>query len=269
MSSMIDLPILVGLSDVFEGSPRQRWLDRLRVCRQQLLETSLRQGGPLEPAGSIDQALGLILVHRFVRDRRSAALPIPDVGPSGTTPHGYCRSLRQLTASPVLQAALDVTGFGDSDPLPQDVWRVALTADLAWRDQAGHVVQLPPTVFGEFHQLCLAENDAGEAGEQRARGVHYAPVSLADYLTARVFDRLSASHDTRTRLRILDPSCGGGTFLLAALRRLLQRQDHPSPQQTLDLLEDSLFGIDIDPQAIGGTRWIRQLSLLTEWSNSF
>jgi adenine-specific DNA-methyltransferase len=265
MSSVIEFPVLVGPPDVLEGSPRERWLDRVRACRHQLLQTWRRQGGSAKPAASaIDQALGLMLVYRFVRDRKPVAVPIPEVGPSETTPHGFCRSLRQAAASPMLQAALDPADFGDTDPLPQGVWRVVLAVDLGWRDRAGRAVPLPPTAFGEFHQLCLTERDAGEAGERRARGVHYTPVSLADYLTVRVLDRLAASYDTQTPLRILDPSCGGGTFLLAALRRLLQRQAHPSSQGTLDLLGASLFGIDIDPQAVA---WTRRALLLAAWDS--
>ena len=63
-------------------------------------------------------------------------------------------------------------------------------------------------------------------------------------------------------LRILDPSCGGGTFLLAALRYLLQQHGNSCPQETLDLLGTTLFGSDIDPQAIVATR---RALLLASW----
>ncbi len=63
-------------------------------------------------------------------------------------------------------------------------------------------------------------------------------------------------------LRILDPSCGGGTFLLAALRRLQQRHGGVTHQETLDLLGKSLFGIDIDPLAVV---WTRRTLLLAAW----
>jgi hypothetical protein len=87
-------------------------------------------------------------------------------------------------------------------------------------------------------------------------------VSLADYLTSRVLDCIERCHADWMPLRILDPSCGGGTFLLAAFRWLLQRQAGLSPQQTLDLLGKSLFGIDIDPQAVV---WARRALLLAAW----
>jgi hypothetical protein len=177
-----------------------------------------------------------MLVCRFIRDRQPAALSHPGIDPLGITSHGYCQILRQTVTSPILQAVLDPADFISTDPLPQGVMRAVLDADLGWRDRIGRAVPLPPTAFGEFHQFCLSERDSGEAGQRRNRGVHYTPVSLADYLTSRILDQVPASADVRTPLRILDPSCGGGTFLLAALRYLLQRHGNPSPQETLNLL---------------------------------
>ncbi|MFN4260900.1 MAG: Eco57I restriction-modification methylase domain-containing protein [Gemmataceae bacterium] len=204
----------------------------------------------------------MMLVCRFIRDRQSAALQYPAIDAAGTTPYGFCQALQQAVGSPVLQAVLDPADCDNSNPLSQSIWRALLTADLGWRDRLGRIVPLPPTAFGEFHQLCLSERDAGESGQRRARGVHYTPVSVADYLTVRVLDRLLAPQDVGMPLRILDPSCGGGTFLLAALRYLLQQRGNPCPQETLELLGASLFGSDIDPQAIVATR---RALLLAVW----
>jgi hypothetical protein len=265
MSSAIEMPALVGPPDVLEGEARERWLDQMRTCRHRLLEMWRKQGEPSErAAAAIEQALELMLVCRFVRDRYPAALPHPVVDPKGITSHGLCQILRQAVTSPILQTVLDPADFHNTDMLSQSVWRAVLAADLGWRDRIGRTVPLPPTVFGEFHQLCLSERDGGEAGQRRNRGVHYTPVSLAEYLTARVLDQLLASSDVRTPLQILDPSCGGGTFLLAALRYLLQRHGNSSPQKILDLLGAYLFGCDIDPQAVVASR---RALLLAVWDS--
>ncbi len=73
-------------------------------------------------------------------------------------------------------------------------------------------------------------------------------------------------------MRILDPSCGCGAFLIAALRYLLiwfkcqyssKRQSlRLNPQKTLELLKLMIFGTDIDDRA---TQWTRKLLLLTAW----
>ncbi len=263
MSSTVEIPAFVGPPDVLEGLPRERWLDRVRTCRHLLLTIWRTQAGSSEPgADAIDHALRLMLACRFIQDRQPAALQLPASDPAGLTTHSYCQVLRQAVASPILQTVLDPTDFDNSILLPSSVWRAVLATDLGWRDRFGGTVPLPPTAFGEFHQLCLSERNAGEAGQRHARGVHYTPVSLADYLTVRVLDQLSASQDVRISPRILDPSCGGGTFLLAALRYLLQRRGDLSPQETLDLFGASLFGIDIDPQATATTR---RALLLAAW----
>ncbi|NDC78294.1 MAG: hypothetical protein EBZ67_10550 [Chitinophagia bacterium] len=263
MSSKVEFPALVGPPDVLEGVPRERWLDRVRTCRHRLLAIWRTQGESSEPgADAIDQALGLMMICRFIQDRQPAALQLPASDPAGLTTHCYCQVLRQAVTSPILQAVLDPTDFDNRIPLPNDVCGAVLAADLGWRNRFDQLVPLPATAFGEFHQICLSELDAGEAGQRRARGVHYTPVSLADYLTVRVLDRLRTLQDARMPLRILDPSCGGGTFLLAALRYLLQQRGSSSPQETLDLLGASLFGSDIDPQATAATR---RALLLATW----
>jgi hypothetical protein len=134
---------------------------------------------------------------------------------------------------------------------------------------------LPVTALGELHQSCLADRDAagplaGQGGQRRARGVHYTPLALVDYLTAGVLDRVLAGHGEQAPVRILDPSCGGGTFLLAALGRLLTAKAGAlrpgeaglSTQDGLDLLGASLFGVDVDPQAV---EWTRRALLLAVW----
>lgn len=267
MSSPIQsarLPELVGPPALLEGPPRECWLDRVRTCRRRLRATRQRQHADLsdQAVTALDQLLGLLLLIRFVRDRRPSVLPAEAIGQAEGSPRTLCQGVWQAVRSPLLRAVFDPTDFDDTKRMVETGWRVGAAIDLGGRDQAGRIVPLPPTAFGEFHQLCLAEQDAGEAGQRRARGVHYTPVSLADYLTSRILDRVEESYSDGTPLRILDPSCGGGTFLLAALRRLLQRQAALSPQETLDLLGKSLYGIDIDPQAVV---WTRRALLLAAW----
>jgi hypothetical protein len=71
------------------------------------------------------------------------------------------------------------------------------------------------------------------------------------------------------RRRLVDGICGAypraeviQQFLLAGLCRLLQRHGRPSLQETLDLLGASLFGVDVDPQAVA---WTRRALLLAAW----
>lgn len=80
---------------------------------------------------------------------------------------------------------------------------------------------------------------------RHALGVHYTPGWLADELLDGLLAADPALFDSG---RILDPTCGAGTFLAAALRRMLTA--HPHAPETLPGLLTRIAGIDIDPLAI-------------------
>jgi hypothetical protein len=78
------------------------------------------------------------------------------------------------------------------------------------------------------------------------------------------------SNNSGGAIRILDPACGAGIFLLAAYRILVQKQegsagipDIPATDH-LEILSRSVFGTDIDPEAIAVARFILLLAVLKE-----
>ncbi len=83
-------------------------------------------------------------------------------------------------------------------------------------------------------------------------GVHYTPHHLVDFVLDEV---LPWSGDTWD-LKILDPACGSGIFLVKAFQRLVHRWRAANPGQTpradllRGLLEHNLFGVDIDDAAV-------------------
>ena len=139
-------------------------------------------------------------------------------------------------------------------------------------------LRLPVTIFGDLHQWCLAFSpDESPVAKRGARsetrrydtGIHYTPAALANYLTSRVlaqaFDGLSP--DQGLERRILDPSCGCGIFLVAALRHIFvhqskARQADLTLQDRLNILGRMIFGTDLDAQAV---EWSKRALLLTAW----
>ena len=76
-------------------------------------------------------------------------------------------------------------------------------------------------------------------------GEYYTPDWLASMMCARVITE-------PIQQRVLDPSCGSGTFLFHAVRRLLESADKAglSNQEALHLCTTKVFGVDIHPVAV-------------------
>lgn len=91
---------------------------------------------------------------------------------------------------------------------------------------------------------------ARSSAEHKARlqGLHYTPVELVHLTLDPVFEDLPAT------ARVIDPTCGSGAFLVETFRRLIWKRcgnDQASRAVVRDILYHQLFGIDINPSALG------------------
>jgi hypothetical protein len=84
------------------------------------------------------------------------------------------------------------------------------------------------------------------------RGVHYTPPHIVDFI---LDGELPWSGDTWD-LRIIDPACGSGIFLVKAFQRLIHRwrnangNEEPRAELLRRLLEKNIFGVDIHEEAV-------------------
>jgi len=97
--------------------------------------------------------------------------------------------------------------------------------------------------------------------ERHDLGEYYTP----DWLAARV---VAAAVPRPLEQRVLDPSCGSGTFLFHALRRLIAagRQARLPPPEIVATCADRVFGIDVHPVAVALARvtWLLALGELVQ-----
>lgn len=83
-------------------------------------------------------------------------------------------------------------------------------------------------------------------------GIFYTPPHLVDFVLDRVLPWEGGEWD----LKILDPACGSGIFLVKAFQRLVHRWKQANPGQPIRtellrrLLERNIFGVDKDPHAV-------------------
>jgi type I restriction-modification system DNA methylase subunit len=139
----------------------------------------------------------------------------------------------------------------------------------------GKVIRLTPG-----HQAKIEEKPE----VKKAGGVYYTPQYIVDYIVKNTVGKLCKGKTPNkvSKLRILDPACGSGSFLLGAYTYLLKwHRDYYTNQKDKKRLKDkiyqgkggeyyltirekkrillnNIYGVDIDPQAVNVTK----LSLL-------
>lgn len=156
---------------------------------------------------------------------------------------------------------------------------------------------LPVDVLGQVYEQFLGSVIRLESPEKavveqkpevrKAGGVYYTPTYIVDYIVENTVGKLLEGKRPgprgggASRLRIVDPACGSGSFLIGAYEYLLewhrdrdvadgpdkhQKRIYEGPggqwQLTIDekkrILVNNIHGVDIDPQAVEVTK----LSLL-------
>jgi hypothetical protein len=84
-----------------------------------------------------------------------------------------------------------------------------------------------------------------EQPDRKRSGAYYTSPALARRITATALTPDQASQS------VLDPACGGGIFLMAALERLGEFAPEISPEE---LVIERLYGLDLNPLAVWQTR---------------
>lgn len=112
-----------------------------------------------------------------------------------------------------------------------------------------------PGSIGTLYEAQLAE----EKSQQRGQGSFYTPPYLVDFVVQHTLAPIVEGLTPRQikALRILDPSCGGGAFLLGVLRYLEARCIDAGARGGARLrtaLSTCLVGVDLDPGAVEVSR---------------
>jgi N-6 DNA Methylase len=102
-------------------------------------------------------------------------------------------------------------------------------------------------IYEQFLHATLNQNGQSE-GE--ARGAYYTPVPLVNFM----LDKLDARSPLEQGMRVLDPSCGSGAFLVQCYRKLIEKRRRElgrrlRPAELGRLLTAHIFGVDIDEDA--------------------
>jgi adenine-specific DNA-methyltransferase len=116
---------------------------------------------------------------------------------------------------------------------------VAISAEALGADLAGLPLLKAVTEIGRLYCMLLPAKHRGK------HGIFYTPPPLV----GRLLDRAEAAgHDWKTG-RAIDPSCGGGAFMVEAACRIVRALGHTEPAIVLAAVCARLTGWDVDPFA--------------------
>ncbi len=113
-------------------------------------------------------------------------------------------------------------------------------------------------------------NRVGKSALLYTGSVDVPPRDVVEYLVREAIGGIDRSLNRGKRIRVLDPACGSGLFLLAAYRYLVRKntRDSVRPEEIQIVLKDlagsSLFGTDIDPESVSAARLILLFAYLEE-----
>lgn len=108
-------------------------------------------------------------------------------------------------------------------------------------------IELLSEIYEQFLEM---SNPQGK----RSAGAYYTPISLVELILDEV---LPVNRDCIDyNVKILDPACGSGIFLVESYKRLLQRYKNANGKEPSDfeelkgILQNNIYGIEKDSQAI-------------------
>ena len=217
-----------------------------------------RRGGP-----HVDLWRGLALVMEKLDDGYPA-LGLPALGSRLWSPAACPRLMAAECANEhVLTAIRHLSNIQEAMTRYPVNWR------NVGADELGSIYESLLERHPRIHkEAATFELETAAGHERKTTGSYYTPTSLVDCLLDSVLDpalddacKKPDSEQAILDLRVCDPACGSGHFLVAAARRIAKRlaavrsgDDEPSPgdiQRALrDVVGRSIYGVDLNPMAV-------------------
>jgi type I restriction-modification system DNA methylase subunit len=135
--------------------------------------------------------------------------------------------------------------------MPADVLGSVYESYLSYKLSATQVVN--KNLFNQTGEKILVHKDAKKRKEQ---GIFYTPPFVVDYIVRNalkpVLDKCKTVDDLK-KVKVLDPSCGSGSFLIQALDAIAEKyeefgSDNPFIKRRIIL--ENIYGVDLDQQAV-------------------
>lgn len=125
---------------------------------------------------------------------------------------------------------------------------------------------IPADVLGNVYENYLGhqlekskqqEHAGKNLKNRKEQGIYYTPKFVVDYIVQNalgpVMDKCKNINDLQ-KIKILDPACGSGSFLVAAMNFLIKKYEDfgakPDGFLKASILQNNIYGVDLDEQAV-------------------
>ncbi len=101
--------------------------------------------------------------------------------------------------------------------------------------------KIPVQLISHVYEAFLKSKD------KKGKGIYYTPAYVVNFMLSHsLADKLLNNN----KITILDPAVGSGAFLVESLKMIFQNNPKLTYEQKKDILQNQLFGIDIDRKAL-------------------
>ena len=96
--------------------------------------------------------------------------------------------------------------------------------------------------------------------KRKSQGIYYTPKYIVEFIVRETLGEVLKKTKPKeiSKIKVLDPACGSGSFLTVAYDKIAGSIDNLSLFTKFDILKDNIYGVDLDAQAVE----IAQLNLL-------
>jgi len=125
---------------------------------------------------------------------------------------------------------------------------------------------MPADILGSVYEnylgYKLSQSQKGltldkSAGKRKEQGIYYTPTFIVDYIVKNalkpVLDNCKSVSDLK-KIKVLDPACGSGSFLIKALEIILEKYKEFNYEDNenlrIQIILENLYGVDLDEQAV-------------------
>lgn len=103
--------------------------------------------------------------------------------------------------------------------------------------------KIPIVLISNIYETFLAQE------RRKSEGIVFTPENVVDYTMGKLEERRLASLFQKGDLKVLDPACGSGVFLVKTFEKIIGKRKL-TIEEKADIVRKSLFGIDINGEAL-------------------